>query len=541
MLAYFIDGIETDWTVKFINRSVVPVRTILEDELGSTRAQTGPVPWAEARQPEYDLPRDVSLIYTDVDRDYQQGSAHKKRTSAPTAAMYAKKNQTIEMPIVFNEVEARDIAERLLFQSWMSRDSAKGKLPWTHLDLDPTDVVNFSFDSGQSRVTTDRIAKTDVGANFEIDVAVIRSGDPVYVSTDAAAVVGNGVPGTSIITPVYSKTFVFDIPLLEDYHDVSRTSQRYYAAVGSDTTSWMSAELYDSLDNTSFGNFGSANVDVTWGQIIGTPLLPPRALFTTDKENSITVNLSVDNGDITSQTRDAMAASYKLNRALIWNQSTGLAEIIRFQDVVVNPDNTVTLSTFHRGLRGTDYMVDRHSAGEYFIMLSDSAILPQLNILALIGTTKYYKAVSRGALVASATSITVPTVGRDLKPHAPGQFRREDDGTDLTFRWNRRTRIGGEWNAAVGTGNPETVPLNEDSEAYEFYLLPNTPTALDDFDPGNPSTFSDFQTVGVEEAVVPAATLTAAGYTLEDDVFAAVYQLSAQVGRGFARIGTLAG
>ncbi len=83
MLAYFIDGIETDWTVKFLNRSVTPVRTIEEDELGPVRAATGAVPWLEARQPEYDLPSDVSLIYTDVDRDYQQGSAHKKRTVSP--------------------------------------------------------------------------------------------------------------------------------------------------------------------------------------------------------------------------------------------------------------------------------------------------------------------------------------------------------------------------------------------------------------------------------------------------------------------------
>lgn len=532
MMAYFIDGIETDWTVKFFNRKSTPIRTIREDELGPVRAETGSVPWLEARQPEYDLPRDVSLIYTDVDRDYQQGSAHKKRTAEPSPAMYARKNQTIEMPMVFNELEARDVAERLLFQSWMSRDSGKGKLPWTHLDLDPTDVINVDFTSGSARTTTDRIAKTDVGANFEIDIAVIRTGDPVYTPSAAAEVVGNGVPGTSIITPVYSKMFVFDIPLLEDYHDTGRASMRYYTAVGSDSAAWLSAELYDSIDNTSFGNFGSASVDVTWGQVLGTPLAAPRALFTTDRENTITVNLSVDNGDVNSVTRDEILNNGS-NRALIWNQSTGLAEIIQFQDVVHNVDGTVTLSTFLRGMRGTDYMVDQHVSGEFFVMLNDAAIQTAQNALALIGTVKYYKAVSRGSLISGAQATNVETVGRDLYPYAPGQVRREDDGTDLTIKWNRRTRIAGEWNM-VGTG-VETVPLNEDNESYLFYLLPNTPTALTDFDPGAPATYVQVQSLGVEEAVVLAADLSTVGYTLFDDINVAVYQVSAQVGRGFPR------
>ena len=461
---------------------------------------------------------------------------NKRRTAEPAPSMYARKNQTVEVAIVFNDREARDIVERMLYLSWMSRDTAKGKIPWTHLDLDPTDIVQLSFANG-TRIFTDRLAKTDVGANFEIEVETVRSGDPVYVSADAADVGSAGVPGTSIITPVYSKMFVFDIPLLEDYHDVARSSQRYYAAVGSDTASWLSADLFDSVDNSTFTNFDTAGVDVTWGQVIGDPLQAPRALWTTDRENTITVKFSVDNGDVNSVTRDDII-NQNANRALIWNQNTGIAEIIQFQDVTTNPDGTKTLSILTRGLRGTDYMVNRHATGEFFIMLNSSAILPELNPLAVIGNTKYYKAVSRGALLATAQSLPVDTVGRDLYPYAPGQLRREDDGSTLTIKWNRRTRLGGQWNM-IGTG-VEPVPLNEDSEAYEFYLLPNNINALNEFDPNNPSTYVQLQNLGVEEAIVTAADLSSSGYTLQDNINVAVYQISAQVGRGFPRIAALA-
>ena len=532
LTAFYVDGIETDWTVKFKPRSTTSVRTITESELGGVRSPTGEVVWLESRQPEYDLPAEIAMIYTDVDRDYQQGSAHKRRTVYPNPTMYARKSEDLEMPIVLNEVEARDIAERLLYLTWMSRDTAKGKLPWTHLDLDPTDVVTISLANG-TRVLTDRISKTEIGANFEIDIDTMRSGDPVYESAAAAAVGSANVPSISVQTPEFSKLFILDIPLLEDYHDTARTSQRYYAAVGSDTSAWVSAALYQSSDSLSYENFDTLNVDATWGQVVGRGLNPPRTLFTTDKENTLKIRLSVDNGDVVSATRDEII-NQKANRALIWNADTGNAEIIQFQNVTDNGDGTYTLDTLLRGLRGTDYYVDGHVRGEFFILLTEATITPEVNSLALIGSTMYYKAVSRGALIGAAPSVSLTVQGRALMPWAPGAVRRSDDGSDLTITWTRRTRIGGEWNM-TGTG-VEVVPLNEDSEAYEFYLLPNDTEALDNFDPGNPATYEVLKSRGVTNATITAAELATAGYTLADTVYVAVYQISAQVGRGFPRL-----
>lgn len=528
LMAYFVDGIETDWKVKFVERTTTPVRTIQEDELGPVKSPTGDVALLESRQPEYDLPSEIAMVYTDPDRDYQPGSAHYRRTAHPTPVMYSNKTENIEMPMVLMEHEARDIAQRLMFLSWMSRDTSKMRLAWTHADLDPSDVVEIQLKDG--RTLTDRIGKITMGANFEIETVSARSGDPVYTKAEMSAVGSSNIPTTTIQTPAFAKMFVFDIPLIYDYHDTGRVSNRHYMAVGSDTPLFTSADIYASLDNSSFVAVTSAPVDVTWGQVLGT-LPPPRSLWTTDTENEIQVSLSVNNGDVNTITVEQLLNGENL--ALIWNQSTGVGEIIQFKNATDNGDGTVTLSHLVRGRRGTDWMVDRHGSGEFFILLSDSAILPEVQPLSTLGTAQYFKAVSRGNLVGAVPSIPTSMTGASLKPYAPSNLKRTDDGTDLTITWNRRSRLGGEWNM-IGTG-VEAVPLSEDSESYQFYILPNTLGAINGFDPNDSSTYIERRDLTSPEITITASDLAAFGYTLADDFKCSVYQISAQVGRGFPR------
>ena len=526
-----MDGIETDWEVTFRDRSTTPVRTIKEDELGSVNSPTGDVYLLESRQPEYDLPSEMVMIYTDVDRDYQQGSAHMRRVTNPTPAMYSNKTQNIEMPLVLHEHEAQDITQRLLYLTWMSRDTTKSRLSWTHADLDPADVIQFELTDG--RILTDRIAKGTIGANFEMEVNSIRSGDPVYIPQVNPQISSSNIPSVPIPVPVFSKMFVFDIPLLYDFHDTNRTSSNYYVSVGSDTALFSSATLFQSVDNSAFTELDTALVDVTWGQVIGQPLGVPRSLWTTDLDNTINVRLSVDNGDVNSTTRDHILNS-EANRALIWNQSSGVGEIIQFQNVTDNGDGTLTLDTLTRGRRGTDFAVSGHASGEFFIMLSDRAILTQQNALGNIGATQYFKAVSRGGLIGNSPSVSSSFEARDLKPYAPSRVVRSNSSSDITISWSRRTRVGGEWNM-FGTGI-EQLPLNEDTEQYEFYLLPNSASGISSFVPEDSSTYVEKIDTNQTQVVLTDSVLSEHGYTLVDDIHCAVFQISAQVGRGFARV-----
>ena len=533
LLPFMVDGIETDWLVKFNTRTNVSIRSIPEQDLGAVKGPTGDVNWLEARSPDHALPVELNIKYIDPFRDYQPNAARAKRISAPVNTMFSNRVENIELPLVMPEGFVQGAADRLLYLNWLSRDSARTKLSWAHIELDPADVIQVDFDDGRS--VTDRIRKSTVGADFTIEMETMRAGDPITDITGNIPVNVSNIPTSGIRLPLYSRMFVMDIPLLYDFHDTGRVAPRVYLAVGSDNVGWSGALIYRSLDGTSYTNIGTAVVDITWG-VATNALSAPRNLWTTDNDNTLNVSLSVDNGDVVSVTRDQILNS-GANRALLLNTSTGDAEIIQFQDVVIEANGTFTLSKLQRGLRGTDYHVDNHFGGEVFILLTDNAIETLAHDLSTIGSIQQYKAVSSGASLTGTSAESISLVGRDLMPWAPSRVRRTDDGSDLTVTWNRRTRVGGAWNM-VGTG-VETVPLSEDTESYEFYLIANGVPAADAFDPDDDTTYELKVVTSTPTTVITAAQLATASIALTDDINVAVYQVSTQIGRGFRQLTVL--
>ena len=534
VLPFLVDGIETDWLVKFNPRTNIAIRTIPENDLGSIKGPTGDVNWLEARKPDHSLPVELAIKYIDPFRDYQPNAVRAKRISEPVNTMFSKRIENIELPLVMPETFVQGAVDRLLYLNWLSRDTARTKMSWEHIDLDPADVIQVDFDDGRS--VTDRLKKSTIGADFTVELDTMRAGDPITDITGNIPVNVANIPTSGIQLPVYSRMFAMDIPLLYDFHDTGRVAPRIYLAVGSDTTAWSGALIYRSTDgNVSYTNIGTATVDITWG-IATNGLAAPRNLWATDNDNTLNISLSVDNGDLVSVTRDQIINS-GANRGLLLNTSTGDAEIIQFQDVVIEANGTFTLSKLQRGLRGTDYHVDTHFGGEVFILLTDTAIETLAHDLVTIGSVQQFKAVSSGASLQGTSAETLVLVGRDLMPWAPSRVRRTDDGSDLTVTWNRRTRVGGAWNM-VGSG-VETVPLSEDTESYEFYLIANGVPAADAFDPDDASTYELKVVEASPTTLITAAQLATASIALTDDINVAIYQVSTQVGRGFRQLTVL--
>lgn len=527
--AFFVEGIESDWKVKFRSQATDAVRRIKEKELGGISSPTGNVNWLETRAPEYSLPAQLNLNYADPIRDYQNGTAHQRRISAPISSMYSDTVENVELPMSILEADAQAIAERMLYQTWMHRESSKSRLPWTHADLDPGDLVEVEFEDG--RVVTERLVKTTLGANFEVELESVRAGDPVYVASPSAVIPTTSVPGTTVSIPVPSRMFAFDIPLLVDYHTTNGAALRYYTALGADSERWRSGTVFLSWDGGTYNPAASVPLDVTWGQVVGS-LGRPRALWSTDEDNTLRVAIVRDRGDIVSVTREDILNG--MNKALIWNSETGEAEVIQFMNAELSPSGTeVILSNLVRGLRGTEYIADKHVDGEYFILLNEATMQMGLMETSRVSSTAYFKGVSSGQLVSSVQPVSMDVVGRSLMPWAPSRVRRSESGGDLTVTWNRRTRISGGWNMGSGV---ETVPLNEDSEYYEFYLINGDPEA---FSPNDPTKYHVKKVVTAPSVTITAEELATYGVDLTGPVGVAVYQISAQVGRGFGRVGLL--
>jgi hypothetical protein len=95
---------------------------------------------------------------------------------------------------------------------------------------------------------------------------------------------------------------------------------------------------------------------------------------------------------------------------------------------------------------------------------------------------------------------------------------KEATGGSLTITWVRRTRLGGEWVDAF-----ETVPVAEDAEAYELEILDG---------PGGSVVRT--ATGIISASFVYTTALQSADFgTPQTELTFRVYQLSAQVGRGF--------
>ena len=97
-------------------------------------------------------------------------------------------------------------------------------------------------------------------------------------------------------------------------------------------------------------------------------------------------------------------------------------------------------------------------------------------------------------------------------------------GADITLSWARRTRVGGE--LIDGTGE---VSLAEDSEEYELEILDGPGGAVLRTETGITTTSFTYPS-GMQSTDFGGA---------QTELSFVVYQISAQVGRGFAGEGTV--
>ena len=148
-----------------------------------------------------------------------------------------------------------------------------------------------------------------------------------------------------------------------------------------------------------------------------------------------------------------------------------------------------------------------------------------VNQLGNIGVDRFFKVINNGEFLENVDPVIEANPGNDLKPYAPVKVISDGVlwGSDIDFSWTRRTRIGGALRNLTGT-----VPLSEDTEEYEVEIydgvtLINTYTGL----------------------TTPLLTWTAANQSADfpggdpGQVSLIVYQISAQVGRGFPSFKTV--
>jgi len=197
------------------------------------------------------------------------------------------------------------------------------------------------------------------------------------------------------------------------------------------------------------------------------------------------------------------------------------SEILQFKTATLVAPGQYRLSGLLRGRLGTEWAVGTHAIGDRFVLL-DGRLSRKPVSGSITGLPRLYKAVTFGSTLSGATAQSFTYNAVALKPYSPASVAAMRDGSaNIMLSWKRRTRIGGDWQDHVD------VPLGEESEQYEVDILDGSDVVR----------------------TIRGLTSAAASYTAAQQVSdfggtqasltVRVYQLSAQVGRGYAAQATV--
>lgn len=514
---FFFEARESDFQIQFITRGQPSLLTLDEDELGMLADNAELM---ESIGQEQDVPKNVEVIYIDPLQDYQQGQQKKVRHSKTKKTF----NQTsISVPFVMSSQQAAQLADKIMWTAETERRTYKMNL-WKalYMLLDPCDVITFDYHAAQLQA---RIADDTLGQNFAVALGLTSDDTNSYASV-ALGTSGSGFKGQTILGLAISLLWIFDIPYLQDQDADAAGNIGYYfgMAPSAPGANWPAGVLYKSSDNAAYAQVDASVLPMTYGTAQEALPVPPLGVDTWDNTSTLTVRMNLGAEPTSDTMLNVLNGS---NAALLYPS----LELIQFTTVVQNADGSVTLSGLLRGRRGTDTFVGAHTYGEtVFFLLSGGTVHEQVS-QSQLGQLQYYKPITVGAdLNSNKISQQIILKGRDLMPYSVAAFKRAVSGSDILFSWVRRTRLGGSWQDGFGQ-----VPLSENNETYSMDILDGTGTVKRTFASITPpgGVPDSWTSPAQPHQLYTAAQQTTDGYLSGHGWTVNVYQVSAQVGRGF--------
>jgi hypothetical protein len=509
-----IDVHESDNKVIFVKRGLKTSSLSLDEDDFMRTSEREEEAFLRFRLTETELPRRFEVEHDDPENQYQQNIQSDERS---TSAVSSRGTRAQNFPGAMTADSARRRAQTLLYSAWAEQERFSTRLAWNDINVDPTDIVTVTLNSGD--VLRLRVTQADIGADLTIDLqAVVETTDLLtFTNVPGATGDGNQVYFPSVVNS--SSTFVFDTPLIRD-KDASSTGQSTAYWAGSGEPVWRGVVLYRQEGDTIITEVGKQLDPVPFGSVITAP--PDISTVHVFEDTSLVVQV-VRGADLFESVSDL--DMFNGANALLVVKANGEVEILQFASVEVDnsdPDR-LTLSRLLRGRRGTETMANGLAAGDQvFLLRSSNSVNAFSRSIATLNTPTTYRGVTIGQIFEAAAPFSHTDTGRDLKPYAPVFIEVAQPGgadTDLNFTWVRRTRIGGEDDFADTVTD---VPLSEDTESYDLVIYSdNTYT-------------TELRTINVNSE---AATYTSAQITADtpgSTIYFRVYQRSAQVGRGFA-------
>lgn len=506
-----LNCVERDFKLWFETRGKGVRATIPQADL--IRLNAGDAePYKESRKQEADLPFRVTLTTMDLTKDYETNVQTATRPRRPDPTMFSDNQTDIQLAAVMDQSQAKQQAENLLYTAWLGRRSFQLRLPSKYVYLDAADSIVLALDDGST--IQGRMTNGDIGADYTVDTTIETENYGTYASAATGAV--GSFTGQTVKAVVPSQYLLLDTPLLRDTDENTLALRVYWAAGPFSDVAWVGCELDKSPDGQVWSIVDTSVTEMDWGHIL-VPPVDPASCFHTQATGSMDVVMSVGGATLAAISDDSLANGAN---GMIVLKGNGEVEVLQFRDVALLGNGTYRLSWLNRGRRGTDTMAGGLRAGDAFILLSSTTVLPVQIPISSRNVPFVWRGVSVNQLAENAQYERFIFTGRDKMPYAPVHVTAALSGSDLRLAWVRRTRLGGD--LLGGTG---TVPLNEQAEAYEVDILAAPGGAVK-------RTLTGLTT---PTAVYTAAQIAADFGTRPAALSLRVYQLSSLVGRGFGR------
>jgi len=494
MSAFLFDVAEIDWKLHFVKRGEASMAIIEYDELGVNEySSTKSERMIETRAQDVELPTHLILNYESIGRDYDTVSQHASRIDRARFSLL-----TVSLGIVMTETQAKQTVEILLKALWNARKKFVFFTTQKYLYLSPARVITVA--GKDMRV----VSMTDKSGIIEFVCESEDSGS--YVSTATADNLSYNAADMLRYQKIPNVLFM-EIPIMipGDY------SVGFYVAFYGTASLYGGGGMRMSEDQILWIDSALAGEN---SNIVGEcdTILPSGMAGDLDYTNTLDVDFSI----CAAVPVDHVFAD-GLNVAAIGNAANGW-EIIQFENVDLVSGTVYRISGLIRGFFGTENKIASHVSGEYFVLLSGMTSIDRIYLInAMLNIPLYYQPVSMSRY-GSETSLQYSCPATCLEQIAPTCIEFGRTASVIAISWKRNDC---QFFTIDDLSDSGDIPMSEAVESYEIDIKNSGGTVLR-------TLISSTTSVNYTDA----ATDFPGGIVGSLNV--SIYQISAQMGRGFA-------
>ena len=311
-LAFAFEAAEQEGVLRFRQRGGVPVAELEEDGLVLPDANP---PAAFTRGQDSDLPREVSIGYTDLSSDYLRAAAASRRLVGRST-----RNAHADLAVVSNDAQIVRRAEIWLQDLWAGRDRADFALPPSQLALTPGDVVGLTVNGRRRLIELQQISDTESRA------IKARSIDPEVFDLALTSPQRRAPAMPASLGPVHA--LVLDLPTLTSELPPVLARLAVFA------NPWPGAEvIWNSVDGASFSRLGLAAAPAIVGETLDDLPAGPTARW-----HDVSFRVQLYGGALASVTDLVLLAG--ANAAAV-QRNDGAWEVIQFANAELTGETDI--------------------------------------------------------------------------------------------------------------------------------------------------------------------------------------------------------